>query len=337
MQPQGKGVRKVLVVALICVLVLLLVVLFAKVFFASRSSMSNKTMMGYAAPALGIGNSNPMDIYQEKSMAMQALPSNTMMNGVITDSFPEPGTLTSPMVGERMIKTGMLNLRVKSTDEATQKAYAVAAQMGGAVSNSSFSQYGSNLKSGTMTVRVPVEKFDEAFVVLKKIAVLVQTESTAGSDVTAQVIDLQARINNKKAAEVTMQALFERAVKISDVIEITDKLSVLRGEIESLEGQMRYLNDQTSLSTITLTMSEDTVIESDRGFRPLQTMKESVVALLQSVGRVAELLIAFVIIGLPSLLAYGLILWGIYVVARKMVTKLLSGSVDGHRAVVRKK
>ncbi len=337
MQLQGKSVRKILVVTLIGVLALLLVVLFAKVFFASRSSMSTN-MMGYAAPSLGAGYGNPVANYQEKRVAVQAMPrAGTMNDGIVAERVAAPDAPSPLMVGEKMIKTGMLNLRVKSTDEATKEVYRVAAQMGGTVSNSSFSQYGSSMKSGTMTVRVPVERFDEAFTTLKKIAILVQTENTAGTDVTTQVIDLQARINNKKAAEATMQILFERAVKISDVIEITDKLSVLRGEIESLEGQMRYMDDQTALSTITLSMSEDAVIQADRGFRPFETMKESVVALLQSVGQVTERLIAFAIIGLPSLLSYGLILWGVYVVARKMVAKVFPMSTNRHSIVVRKK
>ncbi|MBP7060557.1 MAG: DUF4349 domain-containing protein [Candidatus Moranbacteria bacterium] len=243
-----------------------------------------------------------------------------------------------PVVQDRKIaKNGTLSLQVGSVDQVVSEANMVAHDLGGMVADSHFTQTLGGIKSGSLMVRVAVDKFDEAFVRLKQLATVVTSENISGSDLTAQYIDLQARINNQRAAESALQNLLQRAVKVSDVIEVTDKLTSVRSEIESLEGQMRYLSGQTDLATITLYVTEDVQAVSTTGFRPGQTLKESVVALAHMIGHFVESAIRFLIVGVPILLVNGVLFWLIYRLARRMVTTFWPGSLEEKKRSVRKR
>lgn len=327
-----KNFARALGIGFIGLVVLVVISLFVGMLFVSRgtsnrvSGLSEKMMYG-----------NPLSLSTSTMMV-----DSVGMNRQRTEENFAPMTDRAggvpDMVGveKKIIKTGSLNVRVQNVDEAVARVTKIAMEMGGDVSDSRFTQVVSGTKSGTLTVKVPVDKFQETFSRLKEVAIVVLSENTAGTDVTAQYIDLQARINNKKAAEVTLQTLFERAVKISDVIEITDKLAMVRSEIESLEGQARYLNAQASMSSIGLTLTEDVVVATNQGFRPMQTLKESLSVLIQMLGNFVQKLIRFVVVGLPVMLVYGVIIWFIYRFVRRVVTNFFPRRDDVKR-VMRKK
>lgn len=331
----AKKFWKVLGVIVLGLLALFLLVFFVVMFFSSNKSLlstsgvrnmtyKNPQVTGWAAVGgsqLSFDGTNGYRQAAEKSSVsmMEATPAATMV-----------------LAEKKIVRNGALYLRVADVDQAVARIGQIAGELGGDVADSNFNQVSFGIKSGTVAVKVPTDKFNEAFGRLKGIATLVLSESTSGSDVTEQYIDLQARINNKKAAEVTLQTLFERAVKISDVMEVTDKLSQVRSEIESLEGQLRYLNSRTDMASITLSLTEDATIVTDQGFRPMQTLKESLKTLVHMLGNLAEGVIRFLILGLPTLLAYGLIFWLIYRYSRTLVMKFFGETSDGKKRAARK-
>ena len=325
-------------VGVLGVVALFLLVFFVLMFFSGhktsyRTGMYGSPMMNTAAPSLSAALSvSPAPAEWDGANGYQ------MMEKVRGTAMMErTGSTDMPNVDKKIIKNGNLSLRVENVDQALSRIESIAVDAGGAVSDSRFTQVVAGTKSGTVTIKVPVETFSQVYSRLKETAVVVLSENITGVDVTAEYIDLQARINNKKAAEVTLQALFERAVKISDVIEVTDKLEVVRGEIESLEGRLRYLSTQTDMASITLSLTEDVTVVADRGFRPFQTMKESLVTLVRMLGNVTEKGIQFLIVGLPVLLVNGLILWLIYRLVRRMMIKLWPGSLEEKKHVIRKR
>lgn len=102
------------------------------------------------------------------------------------------------------------------------------------------------LKSAWITVKVPADRFDVALAEMKQTADQVVNENAGVADITAQHIDLSARINNKQAEEKAYENLLGSATKVTDVIEVTQQLTNVRTEIESLEQQLRYLEGQTT-------------------------------------------------------------------------------------------
>jgi hypothetical protein len=71
--------------------------------------------------------------------------------------------------------------------------------------------------------------------------------------VTAEHADVAARLRTKRALEQRYMALLTQAKKVSDMLEIEEKMGEVREEIESTESRLKTLNDEVNYSTITLT------------------------------------------------------------------------------------
>jgi len=104
-----------------------------------------------------------------------------------------------------------------------------------------------------MVLRILTADFDDAMGELEKVATLVSSKRKS-EDVTTQVLDLDARVEAQRRSIDRIQVLFDHATSIKDVVSIESQLSQRQADLESLEAQQRYLADQTSMSTITLSV-----------------------------------------------------------------------------------
>lgn len=314
-------------VGLVGLLALLLFVFFVTVFVSGRMGMSKSERM----------TSSVMPTMSPRPMAMKM---DGRGSGMATSRGMEiklESDTMMPVMNRKVMKNGNLNLQVSNVDDVVSRVNNMVGEFGGIVSDSQLNQLSGGVKGGSLTVKVEVGKFDEAMARFKELAIVVVSENTSGMDVTEQVIDLQAHISNKKAAEATLQSLFERAEKVSDVIEITDKLAMVRSEIESLEGQMRYLESQTDMATISLFLTEDVSVMVDQGFRPVQTIKESLVLLIGLFGELTQGLIRFALVVFPAFVMSGLMVWVLYRGVRRALLKFWPGSLPEKRRILRKK
>ncbi|MDO8668359.1 MAG: DUF4349 domain-containing protein [bacterium] len=225
----------------------------------------------------------------------------------------------SDTVDKKVIKTGNLSLKVEKAETAAENITNIAKLNKGEISNSYFSESSRGVKSGYLTVRVSYQNFEAVFNEIKKVATQVMSESSNAQDITAEFIDLEARLNNKRAEEVSFVALLNRSGKIEEVLAVTREIARTRGEIEQLEGQMRYLSSQTDMSTITVNLSEDVAIASaSQDWRPWQNLKTSVKQLITNGQNFVDGLISFIIVVLPLLVIYALIIWLIYYIGKKV-------------------
>lgn len=280
-------------------------------------------MMGTADQSVGsvVGKgAGPMMVSDAPTAIPESAPSWRMMgepmmdevSGVMMDSEDE-GT----DIARKVVRTGSLTLRVDDADWSVGEIGRVTASLGGSVDASDVSDDGRGMKSGMVTVRVPVDKFDEAMEQLKGAGRVVINQSKSGADVTEQVIDTEARIRNKQAEEQAYaEILKNQATKVSDVIEVTRALNQVRAEIESLQGQLTYLSRQADMSTISVYLSEDPEIGQTEVWRPWQVVKDAVNTLIVKLQALADFFIRLVIIVLPTLVIFGLGLWIVFVAGR---------------------
>ena len=258
---------------------------------------------------------------EAKSSVPVGMPNSGMMN---SDSISSD---TPTTIDQKVIKIGNLSLRVDNVDWSVGEITKVVNGLDGLVVSSDFARNGKGMKRGTITVRVPAVKFDESFTKLKQLGGTVVSESVSGQDVTEQVIDIEARIKNKLAEEAAYANILKvQAQKVSDILEVTQALNNVRGEIESLQGQLKYLNSQVDMSTITITLSEEPqVSQTAATWRPLQVVKSSINALLQNLQGLVDFLIRFIIVALPILLiVFGLFGWLLWWLVKKL-TRFLKG------------
>ena len=167
------------------------------------------------------------------------------------------GPLKLPSLPSAVIKTGDVRLRVDhGTFGTTVHAVRdIAQRFGGYPTRSSTS--GSRIHDGTITIRVPARTFNDALNALEAIAhVHVSAESVTGQDVSQEFVDLRARLVNLEAQEKVLLRLMDQAQTIADSIRVENYLQNVEFQIEDVQGRILYLQNRTSMSTITVALHE---------------------------------------------------------------------------------
>jgi uncharacterized protein DUF4349 len=179
------------------------------------------------------------------------------------------GTTTNPsnptdvvpvLQGPPVIRQAQLAVSVSSGsfDSKLSQVRTLVESEGGYIAGTdaqSASPSDSQIRTGIINFMVPAANFDSTIDQLAKVGTL-QSEHITGTDVSAQYVDLNARLANAEAQRDAMLALLTKAQTVSDIINVQNQIGQITGEIEQLEGQIKYLNDNTSYSTITVTLTE---------------------------------------------------------------------------------
>ena len=175
-----------------------------------------------------------------------------------TDTLPNQQPV--PIQGPQVIKQASLTVSVAS-GSFDSKLAAVRALVEGEQGFISGTEAAANpdtdqrIRTGVVTFMVPSDKFDDAIDQLSKLGT-VQNEHISGQDVSAQYVDLQARLANEEAQRDAMLVLLKRAQSISDIITIQTQLGQITQQIEELKGQIQYLDHNTAFSTISVSIVE---------------------------------------------------------------------------------
>ena len=213
-------------------------------------------------------------------------------------------------VDQKIIKTGSLDLVVDHADESLTTVETLAEGKGGYVQTSTIQEHEDGTLSGYVTIRVPAEQFDTTIEELKGLAIVVERETTSAEDVTEQYIDLAARLKNAQAQETRYVEILDVAKTVEEILQIEAALGNIRGYIESLQGQLNYLDSLTGFSTITISLSEEPVITvGGKEFRPGTTVKEAAQAVVAIAQALVAAIIWIVIGGIGIGVPLALIVW----------------------------
>jgi hypothetical protein len=160
-----------------------------------------------------------------------------------------------PAIGPDIVKTAEISLTVKENgfNEAFGTAAFIASKYGGYVQSSSST--GVKVQSGTLLIRVPSASFDGAMSDLSGLGVIAH-QSVSGEDVTSQYVDLQARLITWEAQESVLLKLMGSAHSIEATLRVQRELQDVQFRIEQIKGQLRLLDNQTSLATIRVSLRE---------------------------------------------------------------------------------
>jgi len=222
--------------------------------------------------------------------------------------MPAPGAAIAAVPTDLLIiKTGSLTLQVGAIDASLSTASERIGALGGYVSGSQRSGDG-EAATATVTYRIPAARWDDALAALRDLAKKVVGEGTQSQEVTGQVLDLGARIDNLQATERALQAIMAKAIKISDVLEVQGQLTDVRGQIEQLETEKKHLEEQSAYGTLTVTFGLETVavVEAQKGWDPAAEVDRATATLVELGQAVAAAAIWLAIVWLPVLLILGL-------------------------------
>ena len=235
-------------------------------------------------------------------------------------SQEQPEAFLAP-IEQRIIKTGEVTLEVDNVGEMIGRVRAMAASLNGYVGGS---QAGTLDDRATLTLRIPADSFDEALAQLHEMDVDVIAEATREEDVTGQVVDLQARIDNLAASEASYRELVAQATEVEDILAVQSRLDQVRGEIEQLTAQLDQLEVQAALSTLTVTLIPhvEPVTEQTEVWDPGAQLDRALASLVGIGQGLFDGIIWFGVVWLPILLVLALLvlvtLRGLLEVRRRM-------------------
>jgi len=217
----------------------------------------------------------------------------------------------------KIIRTGTIDLEVTDVPTALVTARDGIRAMGGYV-GASQTQNVDDRPTASITYRIPASRWEDALDLLRRLNGLtskVVTEQTQAVEVTGQVVDLQARIKNLRASEAALQQIATGTTKISDVLEVQQQLTNVRGQIEQLSAALGDLQDRAGFATLTATFSVPVVAVdvATKGWEPAVVVDEASASLVNILQALTTAGIWFAIVWLPILLILGaivaLVIW----------------------------
>jgi hypothetical protein len=237
------------------------------------------------------------------------------------DSKYQTGDVADVAEADRLIvRSKTLRLEVESTSETVDAIRALTKEHDGVIADmqvatdtedwlyrydeSGYAVGDGAALRGWVTVRVPAEGF-EAFIDAAMALGTVKYQSEASEDVTQQHVDMAARLENLKAEEARLREFFDAAKNVTEMLSIEQELSRVRGEIESLDAQVKYLERQAAMATVTIELTEPRDIVRPEG--ESWGFADAVTAGFRGAAGVVKIAITFVIATAP--------LWGVALIA----------------------
>ncbi|WP_336025398.1 DUF4349 domain-containing protein [Halobellus salinisoli] len=157
-----------------------------------------------------------------------------------------------------IIRTGTVHVEVDDYESAQTELTSTVESYGGYVSDSRQDRREIDNETwvrGELVLRVPSEDFD-AFLNDTRALGEVQSVEVNSRDVTGQLVDIEARLENLRAERDRLRELYDQANTTEDVLAVQRELSDVQGEIERLEARQQSLEDQVAYSTLTVRLEE---------------------------------------------------------------------------------
>jgi hypothetical protein len=211
-----------------------------------------------------------------------------------------------PGVETKIIKTGQVTIEVPQVPPALDEVRKITEANGGYISSSNVYTSQNDRKTGYVMIRIPAERFDP---VMQELAPLGKVLSTSAdrSDVTEQYVDLTIQNESYHNQLDNYYRLMDKAEKVEDIIAIQAQIDQITLSLNRIEGQLRYLNSQIDLSTITVNLQEPEPVGGTTGYNIVTAINEGIAGFFGMISALIILaftLIPVIIIGLIVYAAY---------------------------------
>jgi hypothetical protein len=167
---------------------------------------------------------------------------------------PDANGASSPQAIERLVtRRASMTVRVADVPAAAGRVEGIVTQAEGMVTESARTDG----ERATFALRVPSTRLEG---LLDQLATLgrPRDRTVTARDVTEQAIDLDARLQNKRALRDRLRALLSSTTVLQEVLAVEDQLARLQAEIDTLEGQSKRLHSEVALSSVELSLERET-------------------------------------------------------------------------------
>ena len=232
-----------------------------------RQSTVVATILAVTAFALMSGCGKPGGNGDSASIA----PSSTGAAVGASESAASNPSNAAPVLPRKIIYTGTVEMAAEDIMVASRKITTLVNTFHGYIAESSSGGGGEGTgkqlpslsvpREATWKIRIPADQFNEFLNALGGVGEL-QNRHVTSQDVSEEFYDVAARLKNKRIEESRLLEHMKASGKLSDILLLEKELSRVREEIERTEGRLRFLANQTDLSTIDITLRQT------EGFRP---------------------------------------------------------------------
>lgn len=188
------------------------------------------------------------------------------------EAFREQGT-QAPGEGTMLIVNKTLRMEVPAADAAVDEIRKLAVARQASITDMEIASDdgwvhpadgdGSGLRAW-LVLRVPASEYEALVADVAGLGEVV-SQSEASTDVTQEHIDLSARLKNLRAQEERLREFFDKAADVKEMLAIEAELGRVRGDIESLDAQVKHLERQAAMVTLTLHLTEPDAVVSPAG------------------------------------------------------------------------
>lgn len=226
-----------------------------------------------------------------------------------------------------VIQNSDMSVVVADPKAQMDKIAKMAKDMGGFVVSSnlyqSYTPNGETVPEATLVIRVPAEKLDEALDAIKKDAVEVQSETRSGQDVTAEYVDLQSRLKTYEDALAQLEKIMAEKTTPEEVLNVFNQMVYYREQIELIKGQMKYYEEASSLSAISLRLIAEETLQPLEigGWEPKGVARDAIQNLIYFWQGFVDFLINFFLYTLPVLITIGIPLYLVFLLLRWVYRK----------------
>lgn len=276
---------------LLCVM--LTALLLCGLLFGCGSKAYDGALKGEAAP--GAGNGSAADFSE-----------NELAGGVVTDSSLSDrgsGQATAANPNQKLVRKLWLTTETEDMDTLLSGVAQQITQLGGYVESrqvnngSAYSNH--RYRSADLTIRLPSEKLDSFVQHVSENSNITNNRETA-DDITLSYVATESRIKALEIEETRLLELLAGAENMSDLLQIEDRLTEVRTELEKVRSTLRVYDNQVNYGTVYLTVSEVkeyTVTEEPETV--WQRIGTGFVESLKDLGEFFTELFVFVVVGLP--------------------------------------
>ena len=152
--------------------------------------------------------------------------------------------------GRVIVRTADLGIDVDSVVDSLDDISKIAVAAGGWV----VSSVQSRQFQGSISVRVPAERFDDVIEQLSELAVKVNFVTTRSEDFTEEFTDVTARAQTLDDTLDVLRTLYDRAESVEDAITIQKEVTIIQGDLESLEARLTFLSQSSAFSFISVAL-----------------------------------------------------------------------------------
>lgn len=218
----------------------------------------------------------------------------------------------------KLIKTVDLTAETYEFDQLVSTIEKKVRTLGGYMESSSVSTNWNDLKCGDFTIRVPADELDRFVSEFAEIS-NITNKSTDQKDVTLSYVDMESHKAALEAEETSLLKLLENAQSIEDIIALQSRLTEVRYQIESMESQLRTMDNLVDYATIYLYIEEvetyTPVEEPSMGEQISRGLKDS----LDDIGRGFKNFVIYVVVNSPYLLIWGVVIAVVIIVLRTII------------------